>query len=558
MKNKFLILAVLITIFGFVLRTWQLSHVPPSLNWDEASLGYNAFSILKTGSDEYGMTKFPLVLKSFGDYKPAFYVYLVALSEILFGANEFAVRLPSAFFGSLAILLIYLVVRRLFSDFRGKEFVALFSSFILATSPWHFQFSHSGWEANVLDTFLLLGIWFFLRAVKERPRNFYFAALVFGMCFYLYQGAKMLVPLILLGLIISFQNKLQKVSKKTLLISFLILVGLAAPIYSSMFMGGGGRLKVMSLFSYPRSESEALRIAQEGDTATSSLVYKVFHGPVNFYARGFLGRFLNHFSGRFLFFEGDWSNPRHSVPSSGNLNLMAIILLPLGIFFVSSRKVKNQKLLWLFLLIGPLSAALTRDVVQATRSLFLVYPLSILTAFGVYFILETLKKRPNYFRWPFFIIFGITWLFSFVYFLDQYFVHAPKVYSQYWQYGYKEVVYYIKDKMDDYERIIFTQKYGQPYIYFLFYSQYPPANFQNQADLIENSWGDVGRIEKIDNLYFRDIYWPADRSLKKTLFIGTPLELPKSDIVAGEARILKEVSFLDGTPAFLIVETLNE
>jgi len=54
----------IIIVAGFLIRFININNYPPLL-WDEASLGYNAYSILKTGRDEYG--KFlPLIFKSFG------------------------------------------------------------------------------------------------------------------------------------------------------------------------------------------------------------------------------------------------------------------------------------------------------------------------------------------------------------------------------------------------------------------------------------------------------------------------------------------------------------
>ena len=53
---------ILILILAAVLRFYQLGQNPPSLDWDETAHGYNAYSILKTGRDEYGY-KFPLYFR---------------------------------------------------------------------------------------------------------------------------------------------------------------------------------------------------------------------------------------------------------------------------------------------------------------------------------------------------------------------------------------------------------------------------------------------------------------------------------------------------------------
>src|SRR5512141_1077338 len=95
-----------ILMVAVFLRFYQLGSIPASPDWDEAALGYNAYSILKTGRDEYG--KFlPLVFRSFDDYKPPLYIYLTVPMVALFGLNVFAVRLSSVLLGTLTVLLTY-------------------------------------------------------------------------------------------------------------------------------------------------------------------------------------------------------------------------------------------------------------------------------------------------------------------------------------------------------------------------------------------------------------------------------------------------------------------
>src|SRR3989304_6317172 len=108
-KKYYLLIILGIAI---VLRLWKLGSIPPSLTSDEASLGYNAYSILKTGRDEYGQF-LPIIFKSFGDYKPGLYVYSTVPFVAFFGLNEFSVRLPSAIAGVIAVWLLYKIVSSL-------------------------------------------------------------------------------------------------------------------------------------------------------------------------------------------------------------------------------------------------------------------------------------------------------------------------------------------------------------------------------------------------------------------------------------------------------------
>src|SRR5256885_940381 len=78
---------------GLLLRVVWLSSFPAGFNADEAAIGYNAYSLLQTGKDDYG-TPFPLAFKSFGDFKPGLYFYFVWPFVAIFGLNELAVRLP--------------------------------------------------------------------------------------------------------------------------------------------------------------------------------------------------------------------------------------------------------------------------------------------------------------------------------------------------------------------------------------------------------------------------------------------------------------------------------
>ena len=102
-----------IIFFAAVLRLYQLGVTPVSPDWDEVALGYNAYSIIQTGKDEYGAF-LPVVLRSYDDYKPALYTYLAIPPIFVFGLTVFATRLPSAIFGILTIFITYLLIREVF------------------------------------------------------------------------------------------------------------------------------------------------------------------------------------------------------------------------------------------------------------------------------------------------------------------------------------------------------------------------------------------------------------------------------------------------------------
>ena len=132
----------LIILFGAFLRLFDLGKNPPGLYWDEVSLGWNAYSILKTGMDEHGRF-FPLdTFYAFGDYKPPAYVYASVPTIALFGLNEFAVRLPSALAGIGLILVTYFLTEELFN----RKAISLLSAFLISISPWSITLSRVAFE----------------------------------------------------------------------------------------------------------------------------------------------------------------------------------------------------------------------------------------------------------------------------------------------------------------------------------------------------------------------------------------------------------------------------
>ncbi|KKP95299.1 MAG: Glycosyl transferase family 39, partial [Candidatus Levybacteria bacterium GW2011_GWA2_36_13] len=104
-----LFLVILVAIF---FRFYQLGSVPPQPTVDEVSLGYNAYSILNTGSDEYG-TRLPVLLRAYDDYRPALYSYLAVPFVKFFGLNVVSVRLPSVVLSVLTVVAVYFLTRYL-------------------------------------------------------------------------------------------------------------------------------------------------------------------------------------------------------------------------------------------------------------------------------------------------------------------------------------------------------------------------------------------------------------------------------------------------------------
>lgn len=557
MTNGLLLIALAIAIF---LRLYKLDSIPPHLSPDEASIGYNAYSILKTGRDEYG--KFlPIIFKSFGDYKPGLYVYLTVPFVATLGLNEFSVRLPSALAGILSVYLIYLITRSLFTEHRSLPAI---SAFIASTNPWLIFFSRGAWEANVSLNLTLAGIYFFLKSLKV-ARYLIYSSLFFSLTLITYQGAKLSTGIVLAILALLYWKEIFKFNKKILIGSFLIGFFVSIPIILSIFQGKAERLKVFSIFSYPRPKEYLQKFLDQGGEKVGGLNYYLFHSETLNFKRGVLGRWFNHFSGRFLFFEGDWQNPRHSVPNHGVLLLSDLILLAF-VFLALVRYGFSKESLFIgfWLILAPLPAALSRDQVHAVRSMNMVFPLVIVLSFGLSSIIERIKTYSKpIIHYCLFIILLLVYAGSYIYFLDAYFVHMPKHNSDLWNYGYKQAVKTITPIQNNYRSIKVSQSFAQPYIYFLFYSGdgysqgYDPAKYQKQAKLVESEYkGDVGYVEHLENICFCEINWSTDSQEKNSLVIADPIKLsPEMYQDQKLYAVIKEIKYLNGKDTvFRIVE----
>ncbi len=542
------------------LRLCMLASVPPSLTPDEAALGYNAYSIFKTGHDEYGKL-LPIIFKSFGDYKPGLYVYLTIPSVILFGLSEFSTRLPSALAGILSVFVIYLIVNKLFS-----KRLATFSALVAATNPWLIYFSRGAWEANVSLALTLVGIYLFLKSF-DKTKLLFLSSLAFALTLITYQGAKLSTSLVVLILLIVFWKEFKGnfilKNFRTTLISVFIGLVISAPIILSLFNGQIQRLGIYSVFTWPRPEAQLTPFLAEGGERVGDISYYLFHSETFNFVRVITGKWFNNFSGKFLFFEGDWANPVSSAPYQGMLLLSDIFLLPIGIFVILKRKLgKGELFFLLWLLLAPLPVALSRDEVNAVRDLNLAIPLVVVLGLGLDKIISWINLQR--FSLLFYSLISIIYILGFTYFLDAYFVHLPAHNSNYWRYGYKELFDTIVPLEPKYKDIIVEQSFNQPYIYFLFYQAmenpqtFNPNKYQIQEKLVNSQYvGDVGFIEKLDNIQFKIVDLSALRFLHGALVGSSPQGLPpdwspdKNNFI-----LIREIKYLNNRDtAFKVVES---
>lgn len=508
MIKKNHIILVVIFIISLFIRLYKTDQYP-TLVWDEAALGYNAYSISTNLKDEYKQT-LPTIFKSFGDYKPGLYVYLAVPFIKIFGLNELTTRLPSILIGSLIPILLYFLVKTISPK---SEKLAIICAIITTFNPYNIHYSRMAWETNILTGELILAVLFFFKFINTKNRlNLFLSAFVFGLTLYTYQAGKLISLLLILILFIINFHQILKEKIKVILFFITPLALLTIPlIWGLIFSNNANRLKIISIFSYSRDPAETQQIINESNT----IDFAIFHNTGIFYSRSILTRYFNHFSPDFLGFVGDWQNPRHSAPYIGVLLYPSLIFLVIGLF----SSFKNKSLLTLniffllWLIVAPLPASFTRDSVQATRSMSFSIPLVFFISLGIFEITQKYKS----------ILLSALVVFyysgSFVYYSDLYFNHMIKKSPNDFLYGYKQAAQLVAKEKDNFNQIYFTDFYGQPYIYYLFYSKYSPVKYQSVANLKENTNGDTGTVINIENIYFESTDWVKVNNKPRTLAI---------------------------------------
>lgn len=515
--KKYFILAIV--ALAFVLRFYNLGSYP-ALNADEAALGYNAYSLLQTGKDEHG-NAWPIHFQSFNDYKPGLYVYMIMPFVGLFGLNEWSVRIPAAFLAVATVYLVYLLVKK-----GENEKTALIASLLLAISPWHIHFSRGGWETSVATFFITLAVFLFLKAI-ENPKYYLFSLVSFVASLYTYHSARLVVPVIGLALVLLNLKTITK-SIKRFSVAIAIAAVLCIPLAVSFF-GNAGLSRASGVGILADMGPTNLANEQRGEhNDLNSIFVKALHNKAVNYALAFGKNWLSHYNGEFLFLSGD-EIQRNRVPETGQLYTFELITVLSGLFILLKRSSKDKTFLLMWLLVAPLAAALTFQSPHALRAHNMVIPITIISAFGLSYIIDLLLKiikNKSLLKLTYLFI-SIVVIWSFARYMHMYWTHMSKEYPFSSQYGIKELVSYVSSQKDDFKHIVVTDRYDQPYILFLFYLRYPPSEFQKNHELSERDQYGFSTVREFDKYKFISITnWDSLREqFRDSLIAGTDEEI---------------------------------
>lgn len=539
MGNKLLVL--ILTISAFI-RLIGLSDYPFGFTPDEASFGYDAYSILKTGKDQWG-NKFPIVLQSFGDGKMPLLAYLAIPSVLIFGLSEFAVRLPVALLGVGATYFTYLLTKRSF----GSEKIALMAAFILAISPWHIAMSRGAFEANLTTFFLTAGIYFFWGITKSKKQAA-LSGFFLGLNLFTYHSARLITPLVLGFLIIykfnpkNWQNHLKN---RNFLIFLLVFAAFFILALVSMFKGAGDRLATSTILDTKPPADARFNAMLAGLPLTWA---RLFNNRFLVLGKTFLDQYFQYFSPQFLFSSGAGEGTYGMMPGVGVLYLLELLFI-VGIF-INIKELKKAPWLVFWLLTAPIPAALSRGPgYAANRAIIMLPALSILLAVGWNNIYEIMSRRK---KAVFTKCVLALYLLSLVFFAEKYFIQQKYTTARAMLYGAEDIFTYLNEIDKPYEQIIISKSLSEAHIYYAFYSRLDPSVYQNAVKdwnyrELGVKWVDQMPEYRLGKYVFTSMDYPKYKALSSVLLVGRPEEFPP------DAPVIHVVKYPDLSDAFWIV-----
>jgi len=362
-------LMVLVLLLGSGLRIVALEQSPPGLAPDEASNGYDAYSMWHTGRDQHGIL-LPTAFGALNDYRMPLFIYSVVPVVGLGGLSVLNIRLVAAWWGILTLPLVYWLGSRMF----GRT-VGLGAALFLALSPWQVplnRIAHEG-ATTVLMALLAVGLtWRWYQAPQKR--YIIGAAVAWGLALYTYSVMEMFALVMVAGLGFLFWRT-TLAHWRQIALAAVIVAMLALPmIYNNLRWSDAMQARYRQI-----------AVFQPGRPLGESLTKLARYAWLNL-------------SPDFLFGRGDRDDLQHP-PGMGQLYPIQALLVVMGVTWGLKHRSYRLSLaiIGLWILAATLPAALTEPNLpnsgHSLRSLPAVVPWQLLSGLGLVGLLQLPRQR---------------------------------------------------------------------------------------------------------------------------------------------------------------------
>lgn len=374
---------LLLGLLGAFIILYRFTLIPKTLTFDEIEFAKLALSLDNHSYIPYS----PLATGH-----ATLYFYILLFSLKLFGITTFGLRFPSALFGMLNILIMFLILRKVIKKIEVSQssffqlFLPLVGTFLFTTTRWYFNFARFGFEATFVLMLELISILFLLLYLDHRQKEWLIPAGIFaGLAYNSYQPGRLffIVPLIMLFLFIlerkskrldfSFFSKYSIITFLTFIIPFVICI---TPL--SLYLSHNTDVRLSQLM-YPMNSEMTVgeKFQFFGKNVTSTTLMFSVKGDVN---------------------------GRHNYPNKAALNPFMSILFISGLL-LGLRDIKNKmnQMFFLYLCISLFPTLLTYPW-ENPNMLRTITCLPAVLYFSLYTIAKTYVTLEKKFHIPYKIL----------------------------------------------------------------------------------------------------------------------------------------------------------
>lgn len=521
-KIRILIL-VLILCLAFFLRFYNLGNIPAGLHADAASQGYNAFSLLQTGKDRYGQS-LPILFRAYGYYQPPLYTYLTVIPVAIFGNSQFSAHFISALSGFILVAITYLFVLELFKKNQARFVLALIAALVLAMTPWSVFFSRLAVEANLGLLLFVTSLLLFIYSLKK-TYILPIASLILGISTHAYYSERLIAVIFLPVFLFLFRKNF--LPRKRLIILALLFFAVTQIPHLMMLKSGAFTQRFTQVSNLDNDLSGQSRILNIIQTTLGN--YLIYYSPYN------------------LFFDSDTKLGR-TMPGLSVFYNWFILPFIIGIWYLLKHKSNElAKIIWLLLIITPLSASFTGDFFYPLRALELFWILTLVISIGFWQIYILISS--NIIKLFLFGTFIAYFLFSLY---ISYFILFK--YEKAGNYGYP----YLKlmDKLSEYRDkkiIIDLSRDPGVGVRLAYLKNYPPLKMQDQLQpqLKTPYYSNVintDEIYSIDNLEIKPLDF-GDACKDNVIMVGDIISISPKQAEEHNLKLAFEIYNLSGKVA---------
>lgn len=453
-SNKFEIILFFILIIGSLVRVCGIDKMPNALNVDEASSGYEAYSIMKYGIDRNG-NSYPVFLYSWGEGQNALLSYIMIPFIAIIGLSEFSIRLPMAIIGIISLYAFYYLLKNIFDNKK----IALLGVTFLAITPWHIMKSRWGLESNIFPDLILLSFLMLTLGLKNKKQILKILSFVIlGVSAYAYSTSYLFLPIYVLGTLGYLIYKKQiSVKEAILYLGIVFIVSLPIILYVIINMFNLNQITILNI-TIPK-----LKLNRYESTTT------IFSGKL-------IENCLQNLKNLALLLITQSDNLNwNALPAYGICYIVSIPFFIIGVR--TSKKEYSDNLYNQIIKIWMISSVILAMfcIININRINIIFLPCIYYVVLGIYQII----KKYEFVR-PLVIIMYAT-LFS-LFILE----YSKQDFNEYLTFtsGVKELSDYCKEA--DSEQIYCYYSFKEPYIYMLFYQEYDTNDFIKTVEHFRN------------------------------------------------------------------------